>query len=406
LTVLFNGDGLNDRMAIRLSAAPGWLTVHQRSGLLDPGGRDSVQVGMDVRQLFAGVYDGLVRVTSNDPARPEKIVPVRLRARGIPDILVSTTTLRFDTLFVGESAEVTFRVTNQGTDRLEASITGSPDYAAIPASLNLAPLQSAEVRIRFAPAVPGDRSATLVLSTNDPDMPLVSIAITAAARYRMRELLADVSPSPIPRGGRGKGIHARIVLPSDLDAARVVLPEVRLQGTVAPNLAESRVLDLNGDGRADLDLAFDRDAVGRVLPAGDLVAVAITGEVRGATLFTARDSVRVVGKKTVAPGVELEDDLAPAVSALHPNAPNPFAAATAFRFDLAAPGPATVRVYSANGRLVRTLLASPLPAGRFLAGWDGRDDRGALAPSGVYFVRLTVTGEAPFQTVRRWTRIR
>jgi hypothetical protein len=186
----------------------------------------------------------------------------------------------------------------------------------------------------------------------------------------------------------------------------VLLPGVRLQGVVSPNLAESRVHDLNGDGHADLDLAFDRDAVGRVLPAGDLVPVAITGEVAGVTLFTARDSVRVVGKKTVAPGVELEDDLAPAVSALHQNAPNPFRAGTLFRFDLASPGPATIRVYSASGRLVRTLLTAPLPAGKFLAGWDGRDDRGGESPSGVYFVRLTVSGEAPFQTVRRWTRVR
>jgi subtilisin family serine protease len=406
LTVLFNGDGLRDRTAIRFSSAPKWLAVHQRSGQLDPGGQDSVQIAIDMRELFAGVYQGLVRVTSNDPLRPEKIVPVRLRAQGIPDILVSAASLQFDTLYVGESATASFRVTNQGTDQLEVSISGSSDFTSLPPSVVVAPLQSTEVGIRYAPLLPGDRSTALLLSTNDPDMPLVSIPITAAAKYRMRDLLADVTPSPLPRSGKGKPIHASVLLPSDLDAARVVLAGVRLQGTVPPILSGTRVLDLNGDGHADLDLAFDRDAAGRVLPAGDLVPVVITGELPGVTLFTARDTVRVVGKKTVAPGVELEDDLAPAVSALHQNAPNPFRASTVFRFDLASAGPATIRVYSANGRLVRTLITAPLPVGRFLAGWDGRDDRGADAPSGVYFVRLSVSGEAPFQTVRRWTRVR
>jgi hypothetical protein len=123
-------------------------------------------------------------------------------------------------------------------------------------------------------------------------------------------------------------------------------------------------------------------------------------------LFAARDSVRAVGTRVAAPGILVLDEAVPASSALHANAPNPFGAATTFRFDVASPGPATVRVYAASGRLVRTLLAAPLPAGRFLAGWDGRDDRGAQAPSGVYFVRLTVSGPVPSQIVRRWTRVR
>jgi hypothetical protein len=407
LGVLFNSEGLHDRMAVRFSSAPGWLTIHQRFGRLDPGGLDSVQLAIDMRELFAGVYDGQVRVTSNDPLRPEAIVPVRLRATGIPDLMASPSSLRFDTLFVGESALDTLRITNQGTDLLEVSMgVGGGDFAADPASLALAPLQSAEVTIRFAPRRAGDRSATLSLASNDPDSPLVPIPITAAARYRVREIQAEVIPSTIQRGSRGKQIKARVLLPADLDAARVLLPGVRFLGVVPPVLADTRLRDLNGDGRADLELAFDRVAVERALPEGDLVPVAVTGEVEGVALFAARDSVRAVGTRVAAPGILVLDEAVPASSALHANAPNPFRAATTFRFDVASPGPATVRVYAASGRLVRTLLAAPLPAGRFLAGWDGRDDRGAQAPSGVYFVRLTVSGPVPSQIVRRWTRVR
>ena len=73
--------------------------------------------------------------------------------------------------------------------------------------------------------------------------------------------------------------------------------------------------------------------------------------------------------------------------------PNPFNAATAFRFELATPGRATLRVYSPAGRLVATLVDADLPAGSHTAAWTGRDDRGREAASGVYFCRLEAGGE-------------
>jgi hypothetical protein len=196
------------------------------------------------------------------------------------------------------------------------------------------------------------------------------------------------------------------VMPADLDAGQVLLPGVRFQGVVAADLASSRLRDLNGDGRADLDLAFDRAAVERALPDGVLVPVAVTGEVGRRALFVARDTVRVSGKRFAAPGVEYEADGVPGATLLRAAAPNPFTAATAFRFDLASGGAAALRVYAASGRLVRTVVLAPLPAGRFRSSWDGRDDRGAPVPSGVYFARLEVEGALPYRGVRRLIRLR
>jgi flagellar hook assembly protein FlgD len=45
-------------------------------------------------------------------------------------------------------------------------------------------------------------------------------------------------------------------------------------------------------------------------------------------------------------------------------------------------------VYSASGRLVRTLLAGRVRVGLSEIVWDGRDDTGRDAPSGVYFVHV------------------
>jgi len=73
------------------------------------------------------------------------------------------------------------------------------------------------------------------------------------------------------------------------------------------------------------------------------------------------------------------------------NAPNPFRDATSFRFSTARDGEVVVRVYDANGRLVRQ-LKERVNAGEHSLRWDGRDDAGRLAPSGILFYEVTADG--------------
>ena len=47
-----------------------------------------------------------------------------------------------------------------------------------------------------------------------------------------------------------------------------------------------------------------------------------------------------------------------------------------------------LRIYDVGGRLTRTLVDRPLAHGVHQAQWDGRDEHGNPAASGVYFVRL------------------
>lgn len=80
--------------------------------------------------------------------------------------------------------------------------------------------------------------------------------------------------------------------------------------------------------------------------------------------------------------------------ALAANTPNPFNPVTTIRFELAQEGRASLRVYSAQGRLVRTLVDERLPAGGFQVRWDGRDDNGRGAASGIYFYELNESGHS------------
>jgi len=71
-------------------------------------------------------------------------------------------------------------------------------------------------------------------------------------------------------------------------------------------------------------------------------------------------------------------------------APNPFNPATTIRFELAGEvsGPASVRIFDAGGRLVRTLVDGVLPPGAQAVVWDGRNDGGRALGSGIYFYRV------------------
>jgi FlgD Ig-like domain/Cohesin domain len=76
---------------------------------------------------------------------------------------------------------------------------------------------------------------------------------------------------------------------------------------------------------------------------------------------------------------------------LQPNYPNPFNASTWISFGIPAQaGETAVRleIFSMDGRLVRSLLQGKYAPGTHRVLWDGRDEFGAVAPTGVYFYRV------------------
>ena len=72
------------------------------------------------------------------------------------------------------------------------------------------------------------------------------------------------------------------------------------------------------------------------------------------------------------------------------NVPNPMVdAKTFFTYQLAqAPDSVTIKIYSVNGRLLRTLVDASANRGTNETGWDGRDETGIRCANGVYFYRV------------------
>jgi len=92
---------------------------------------------------------------------------------------------------------------------------------------------------------------------------------------------------------------------------------------------------------------------------------------------------------TFNPSVQV-DPAVVAAPALLGARPNPSAGQIEIGFVLPADARVSLRVYDVAGRLVRSLLDGPMPAGVHRTRWDGADDRGRGARSGVYFTKLKV----------------
>jgi glucose/arabinose dehydrogenase len=87
--------------------------------------------------------------------------------------------------------------------------------------------------------------------------------------------------------------------------------------------------------------------------------------------------------------------------ALLPANPNPFSYSTGFGVELQRPGRLTIQIFDTGGRLARSLASASHPAGSYLFSWNGVNDRGVASPSGVYFLRAEVNGQAITQRLIR-----
>ncbi|MEN8008587.1 MAG: FlgD immunoglobulin-like domain containing protein, partial [Candidatus Krumholzibacteriota bacterium] len=90
---------------------------------------------------------------------------------------------------------------------------------------------------------------------------------------------------------------------------------------------------------------------------------------------------------------DVPDDL-PGIAFQAVNFPNPFNPSTTIKYSLPKAGHLKLSVYNVRGQLVKTLIDGPRPAG---AGqtvvWDGSDNLGSAAASGVYFYEARAHGD-------------
>jgi len=133
---------------------------------------------------------------------------------------------------------------------------------------------------------------------------------------------------------------------------------------------------------------FTTDSHGRVYPQLDIDTTSVY---RIAAVMPNAPVTRM----SYSPGsvTAVEDDpggsLLPGTFALHQNYPNPFNPTTVIAFELPRTTQVRIDVMNVIGQTVATLLDEAMPAGQHEVEWNGKNERGHEAASGVYFYRLT-----------------
>jgi len=87
-----------------------------------------------------------------------------------------------------------------------------------------------------------------------------------------------------------------------------------------------------------------------------------------------------------------QDGLMPEFSSGIAIFPNPFNPETRISFKVDTRTEVSVQIFNLKGQLIRSLYNGSKPAGDHIMKWDGRDDRGDEAGSGIYIVRLKTSG--------------
>jgi flagellar hook assembly protein FlgD len=99
----------------------------------------------------------------------------------------------------------------------------------------------------------------------------------------------------------------------------------------------------------------------------------------------------------------LKDVEIPRQSLILQNYPNPFNPETWIPYQIREPADVVIRIYNAQGQLVRTLDLGQRAAGFYLSStratyWDGHNDVGEKVASGIYFYQLRASD---FSSTRR-----
>jgi hypothetical protein len=248
---------------------------------------------------------------------------------------------------------------------------------------------------------PGEEGLVVDLDIKPQSCPN-PLNVVSSPHAWVNEDLDVVAAKMAPSGPQSfKAVIPVAILGNDVDVYDIDPSTVELEGVspvrfnyvdvatpVDDDAEECECTTLGSDGFIDLTLKFNRadiiDALGPVND-GDVIVLALTGELYDGTPFTGNDCVIIRARGGPAAAAEGSD---PRVLALA-NYPNPFNPATEISFSLPAASHVRLEVYNITGQKVTTLVDRFMETGAHSVAWNSTDESGARVSSGVYLYRLS-----------------
>ncbi len=158
----------------RYSASDPLMSVNYPD--LNPG--ECLLVRAQFSPTSVGIKTGRFIVESDDPDEP--IVNINVQGLGVqvPDIVVSPKNLDFGNVEVGKSSSRALYIRNEGNILLDIQniLTNDPQFT-VSSFTDVNPSSEINVTITFSPTSIGDKTATLTITSNDPDEPNVFVSL-------------------------------------------------------------------------------------------------------------------------------------------------------------------------------------------------------------------------------------
>ncbi len=204
-----------------------------------------------------------------------------------------------------------------------------------------------------------------------------------------------VSPNMLNLKSNGGWITCYTELPDscsvlDIDTSTVAITAIN-GASIVPiyRNGPTDIGDYDSDGIPDRMTKFDRQILKGVLDSLVTppleVELTICGELTDGLEFRGIDTIYVF--QPGGPHVAEESNIS-RTTTLYANQPDPFCERTTIKYGLAQDSHTKLVIYDIAGNKVRTLVNDVMYAGYHSIAWDGHDNNGKRAPSGVYFLKF------------------
>ncbi len=260
---------------------------------LSPG--DGFTVSVQFAPTSLASEDGTLRITYQDPSwdTPQEVVIGLTGHGGGPLLQAVPSPLGFPSTAVSMSVDEQLVLRNAGTERLEVSalsVTGGveftlPDAPQLP--LDVDPGGSMALQVRYSPLLPGNSTATLQITSNDPASPtLVPLTGSAASlgpcSYRVVPQQLDFgsvgidTPATLSFGIRNVGqnvcaianVRTSSATPPQFTASTPASPMIQPGATLDVPVTFTPDLEGNFTGEVDFDVSNPSAPQGSVIVLG------------------------------------------------------------------------------------------------------------------------------------------
>ena len=341
--------------------------------------------GEGADQLFHGIIDD-IRIY-NRALSAEEVLDIYNEIPGAPlppiTVEVDTDSLHMFVPAEGDTFAYAMTFTNNTSNNQTFNYwtkvlrpIGNPiDPLLGPFTLKLEPNSSIVIDTAQLPvpydAVTGEYALVAYVGTYVAD----TLDADTAAFYKLPAIPCEDISQFQSRCRPGGIMQARIILTDAShtgDVAEFTIDDIAYEATVAPN--GRALLSLTGFNPGSHDVELTE-------PPGCYPPVTVTCPTG-------------LGKEGDDSWDDDESWMVPATTALLENYPDPFNPSTTIRYALSEDAHVTLKVYNMLGQLVATLVDEPQTVGYGSVVWNGRNESGANASSGVYMYRMYVVPAA------------